>query len=133
MKTIRTCRPVTALIALFCVLFMQFAVAAYACPGMGVARPASAEASAPEHQAMTGCHGMDTRQPTLCHASDQSGNQSLDKPEIPQIQPFVPGQLVASIAFSADMRDALAVPMQEPSLTRATSPPLAVRNCCFRN
>jgi hypothetical protein len=133
MKTIRTFRPVTALVALFCVLFMQFAVAAYACPGMGAAQSAQAEASAPEHQVMTGCHGMDAKQPTLCHASDQSGNQSLDKPEIPQIQPFVPGQLVTSIEFSADMRDAPVVPVQEPSLTRATSPPLAVRNCCFRN
>jgi hypothetical protein len=129
MKRIRTFRLVTALVALFCVLSMQFAVMAYACPGMSLGR-ATAQSG---HQAMAGCHGMDAKQPALCEAHDRSGNQSLDKPEIPQIPPFVPARLVASLELSADDRQPPAMPAQESILTRATSPPLAIRHCCFRN
>src|SRR4051812_46454751 len=100
MTSIRGFRHVTALLALFCVLFMQFAVAAYACPGGKIAQKAVAINM--DTQAMPNCHDMDPEQPALCHAYGQSGNQSLDKPATPQIPPFVPSQFVAFIEVSLD-------------------------------
>ena len=94
MRLLRKTRCVTALFALFCVLFMQLAVAAYACPGMTGKQAASMNT----HHMMPGCQGMDMEQPNLCHAHDQIDNQSLDKPAVPDIQPFVPATLLLAVS-----------------------------------
>jgi hypothetical protein len=81
---------------------------------------------------MEGCMGMDKEQPGLCHAHDQAGNQSLDKPNVPPIQPFMPIALVLTLVTT----DVASLPIHEQAepflLTRATAPPLSIRNCCFR-
>lgn len=130
----RQFRFVAALIALFGMLFMQIAVASYACPGlqMGQGGEAVAMSSDAADQGMTGCQGMDKAQPNLCHAHDQVGHQSLDKPELPQVQPFVAVGLAVPIdtivlAYLPD-----ATPTETARLTHATAPPLSIRNCCFR-
>lgn len=128
MKHIRHFRIVTTFVALLCVLFTQCAVAAYACPGMGLAMSQAAGQAA-----MPDCHGTDAMQPALCHAHDQSGKQSLDKPEIPPVLPFVPVRLVASLVLADDGSSASVAPIPEPALARATAPPLSIANCCFRN
>lgn len=133
----RPSRFVTALITLFSMLFMQYAVASYACPGliMGqvselVAMPA--DAGNQNMQGMSNCEGMDTQQPSLCHAYDQVGNQSLDKPGLPHVQPFAAAALTlvfrdVEIAYSP-----IATQLDSHLLTRSTAPPLSIRNCCFR-
>lgn len=131
MTRIRHFRLVTALVALFCVLFAQFAVAAYACPGMNTFQ--AVQSSVHSGHAMPGCHGMDTRQPALCQAHDQSGNQSLDKPDIPQVLPFIPSQIVAQLMPVDESGSIVAVSVPAPDMAHATAPPLAIRHCCFRN
>jgi hypothetical protein len=128
MRASRQSRFVAALIVLFSMLFMQLAVASYACPNM---RTGPADMASAAH-AMPGCTGMDMEQPSLCHAQDQVGNQSLDKPNLPQVQPFVAvGLMQALVSIEAAYRPVPAQP-RALVLARATAPPLAIRNCCFR-
>ena len=81
---------------------------------------------------MTPCQDRDQEQPSLCHASEQAGKQSLDKPHTPPVAVFVPSALIATLQpaslphFSSSL-------WQEPfSLARSTAPPLSIQNCCFR-
>ncbi len=134
MNSFRQSRFVTALIALFSMLFMQLAVASYACPGLKIGQDSKAVAMATDtaNQNMSGCTGMDMEQPGLCHAYDHAGNQSLDKPELPQVQPFMAvGLTVTLIPIGVAYRP-LATQPQDLLLTRTTAPPLSIRNCCFR-
>jgi hypothetical protein len=112
---------------LICMLTMQFAVAAYVCPGMAMADSSG-------DQSMIHCDGMDMAQPGLCHiqAHDQTHKQSLDKPDIPDVAPFVPNGLVLTTAIDGDAIDSIGLPPTPLSLTRTTAPPIAIRHCCFR-
>ncbi|MCH8618713.1 hypothetical protein [Undibacterium sp. TS12] len=133
-KLSRPHRLFTALIALFSMLFMQLAVASYVCPGhaMGSATPGlSGDSGA---AAMADCAGMDKEQPALCHvhAEEPYAKQSLDKPQVPDVQPFVLTGLTLTlqqIDIDAFLQDQQAFPLY---LTRATAPPIAIRNCCLR-
>lgn len=134
MKRSRSSNFVAALIALFSVLFMQFAVAAYACPTLNIGQTAEAsmQATSVDHESMSGCNGVDMAQPSLCHVHDQTGNQSLDKPELRQVQAFSPVVLVAALRLT-DLGDYPVLRQSESSLlARTTAPPLSIRNCCFR-
>lgn len=80
----RRTRLITVLFALLSLLFMQLAVAGYACPGTGskIAEAAAmAEAGMPCAESMP--LSMDDQQPNLCHAHCQAGQQSADKHELP--------------------------------------------------
>ncbi len=81
---------------------------------------------------MSSCEGMDTSQPNLCHEHEQVGNQSLDKPPAPHVAPFVAS--ILTVVFQALIFDAAPITSHPADilLTRSTSPPLAIRNCCFR-
>ena len=128
-------RFVAALIALFSMLFMQLAVASYACPNMRTAQPNAVTAMSVDATAMSpDCMGMgmDMDQPSLCHAQDQAGSQSLDKPQLPDVQPFVPVSLVQAITLFDVFYTQLPSQPRPLYLTRATAPPLSIRNCCFR-
>lgn len=119
-------RLITVFFALFSLLFMQAALAGYACPVEGKAREAAAMA-----QAGMPCAGemVDSEQPGLCHAHCQA-EKSLDKLS----SPIVLGD--ASNGFSYTVHsarvDERAQFEQSPSFYRATAPPISVRNCCFR-
>lgn len=129
MKLFRQSRRFTALLALVSVLFMQLAVAAYACPRM-----AAEQLSAAAHESMQDCHEMDMGQgqPNMCQAHDQAGTQSLDKPASPDIQPFVPAALQISITAINERQPQKLVRPNNALLTRATAPPHAIDHCCFR-
>lgn len=123
-------RLITVLFALFSLLFMQLAVAGYACPMDGKA----SEMAAMDDAAMP-CAGemspMDTEQPALCHAHCQSTQQAADK-----FQTAMP--VIAVAAGFAYVLEPVRIfspvprPAQAPLLLRSTAPPIAVRNCCFR-
>lgn len=134
MKTSRTSRILAAIVAIISMLFMQLAVASYACPGMSMGslnNGASASAVAAD---MPNCEGMDPAQSTLCHLHAQGGPsaQSLSKTPVPDVQPFAPVILVLELRFF----DVATIPEAKPylpiALTRTTAPPIAIRNCCFR-
>lgn len=130
MNHFRQFRFLAALTALFCMLFMQLAVASCACPNTRMA-PDGASAALSQ---MSGCMDMDMdmAQPGLCHAQDQAGKQSLDKAELPQVQPFVAAVLMPASIFIDATYPPLPVQAQASLLTRAPAPPLSIRNCCFR-
>ena len=131
MSSRRHNRLFTVLIAVVSLLFMQFAVAAYSCPGAASKAAeiaAMVQANLPCAQAMS--NAMDEQQPSLCHAHCQAEHQSADKYQVPAPAAltdlgtgFIPPRLIPVPPGA---------PLQASLLTRTTAPPLAVRHCCFR-
>jgi hypothetical protein len=134
MRFSRPSRVVAALIALLSMLFMQLALAGYVCPTLErVTMHETMEAAMDMGtDTMTPCHEMDKKQPSLCHASEQAGKQSLDKPHSPPVALFVPITLFGTLHPVA-LPNLSAGQWQDPfSLVRSTAPPLSIQNCCFR-
>lgn len=126
-------RLLTVLFALVSFLFMQMAVAGYACPGSS----ASANAAAMTNMAKAGnpCTesmllNMDDVQPNLCQAHCQTGHQSADKYDIPSLP--TAALLGSMLAYTVEIPVFSGAPLQTPHLMRTTAPPLTIRNCCFR-
>lgn len=135
MKQSRRTRLATALLALISVLFVQLAVAAYACPSRQIVQAEQDAAMAMQgHEHMEGCEGMagGTVDTALCHAHCQPDTQSLDKPDLPDVSPFVAIALLSIIADSTILLQQVYPPREPLFLRRITSPPLSIRNCCFR-
>ena len=133
MKLSRKYRILTALIALFSMLFMQAAVASYACPGLqGAGSTESMVGDEGSTAAMPGCDQADPAQPALCHAHCLDGKTSLDKPEVPTLSPAA---FIVS-AILVQPRPLLPVTQsaseQPPFLHRTTAPSISIRHCCFR-
>ncbi|MDY7544927.1 hypothetical protein QN360_07685 [Glaciimonas sp. CA11.2] len=131
MKLSRPSRLIATIIVLISMLFMQLAVAGYACPGLKIGQ-VSESVTMEVDQAMVGCQGMDTMQPSLCQANDQAGNQSLDKPELPHVKAFVAATLTLVVHDVALIDTPITTHAESLLLTRTTAPPLSIRNCCFR-
>lgn len=120
----------TALLALLCVVFMQMATAAYACPSLAEAE-VRVLAPAAEHAGMAGCAGVvDLEQPNLCQSHAQFGKQSLDKPVQPPVAPFAAAALVLELdgVFPTQLHSPAP---SAPTLSRQTAPSLAITHCCF--
>jgi hypothetical protein len=114
---------------------MQLAVAAYACPTItaGHGDDMMSMSTDDTSMAMSHCAGMDKAQPNLCNVHDQVGNQSLDKPNSPQVQPFIAATLTLLYDHADVAKPYIPVEPTSPDLARTIVPPLAIRNCCFRN
>ena len=124
-------RLLIVLLALISLLFMQLAVASYACPGAKVEVAeiaAMAKAGLPCAESMT--TGMDEDQPNLCRAHCQTGQQAADKYELPA--PTGIGSLPVNFTVSDIVAVVSGVPVQASHLKRTTAPPVAILNCCFR-
>ncbi|MDE2429461.1 MAG: hypothetical protein KGM99_12070 [Burkholderiales bacterium] len=133
MKRSRSSRSIVAFILLNSMLFMQLVVAGYACAiAKTVIADTSYVATGMRYQGMAGCKGMDQQQSDLCHAHIQVKNQSLDKPNLPQVQPFLATKLVATFHFIDVAYRPTITQLQPLELTRSVAPPLSIRNCCFR-
>lgn len=134
MKLSRPHRLLTALIVLFSMLFTQLAVASYVCPGHMTGSEISAVSGDNSSVMMADCAGMDKEQPALCHAhaEDPYAKQSLDKPQVPDVHPFV----FAGLTLTLQVIDIAGLQQQhQPQLSylaRSSAPPIAIRNCCFR-
>lgn len=127
----RRTRLITVLFALISLLFMQLAVAGYACPVTGSRATeisAMAEAGMPCAESMA--MNMDDAQPNLCHAHCQVGHQSADKYQTPS--PPAMDTLPADLALQVIIPLFALAPLQPPHMQRTTAPPLTIRNCCFR-
>ena len=135
MKLSRPHRLLTALVALFGMLFMQWAVASYACPSLQAGNGSgAAQAAQTDMPPMPDCDQQepDAARPALCHAHCHDGEASPDRAEAPAVFPaavlvsFLP---VAPEPFVADSSlDAEALSF----LHRATAPPVSIRHCCLR-
>ena len=135
MKLSRTHRLLSALVALFGMLFMQWAVASYACPDLQAGNGSgTAQAVQTDTPSMPDCDQQlpDAAQPARCHAHCHDGQTSPERAEAPAVfpaavivstLPAVPGPLLAGSSPDAE----------PPSLLhRATAPPLSIRHCCLR-
>ena len=125
-------RSLTALIARFGMLFMQLAIASYACPGLQGEGSREAKMGTAPMQAMPGCDQSDPVRPALCHAHCLDGKTSLDKPQTPVASPAA--IIVSTILTPLEPHLPAASPGATPDfeLRRITSPPIAIRHCCFR-
>lgn len=123
-------RSVKRLIAKACMailLFMQLAVAAYACPGL-LAAGSDALGTMPatiQQTDMAGCAKIDARNPNICVQYWQAGNQSVEI--APQIH--VPPTAVLRLAVIEPVQPASAsgVTILPLLLERATAPPPSIR------
>lgn len=135
MRLTRRPRYVATLLALIGMLFTQLAVAAYLCPSMQIAQALESRATpavAASHQDMAGCEGMDMGNPAPCQDHGQLRHQSLDKPELPQVSPFMAAMLVQAVSHADRFYQSVTAPTAKLFLARATAPPLSIRNCCFQ-
>ncbi|SFH63404.1 hypothetical protein SAMN04515618_101286 [Collimonas sp. OK307] len=133
MKFSRSSRLIAALIVLVSMLFMQLAMAGYACPSSNTGQiDDSMSMSVESDQAMSDCVGVDKEQPSLCHANGQAGNQSLDRPSVPPVQPFIAAALTLVFQNIEIVDHSSDVQPNSLLLARSTAPPLSIRNCCFR-
>ena len=132
MKLSFSTRIIAVVLAISSMLCMQFALAAYVCPGMAsnsaimMATNGSAD--------MPGCDGMDMAQAALCHAhsQDQSSKQTLDKTDLPPVTPFIASQLVLTLVpvEVLSRSQTLAYTLQYPS--HSPAPPIVLLHCCWR-
>lgn len=129
----RRSRLIAAAITLFSILFMQLAVASYACPALdlGENQAVQAVSNMPVGD-MDSCDESDPEQPSLCYAHGQAGNQSLDKPGAPSLQPFLAIGFWLPLAAIDVAPHPASTAHQSTFFRHATAPPLAIRNCCFR-
>ena len=120
----RFTRKLAACIGMTALVFAQLAIAAYACPAMAQTIEAAQQAATPP------CQDMDMDQPALCqahcHDSEQNVNVVLAALAVPG---FVPGLIVMIDSVAQILLPARPA---SPSLLHSTSPPLSIRNCCFR-
>ena len=130
----RAIRCSVTLFVLCSVMFSQFALAFYQCPADRVARvTVSTAAEEAGEQGQPGCDGMDMEQPALCHAHVQVGNQSLDRPDAPRVDLFMPsGFIVVSDPFTSVLAEVPPVADDASFLNRRTEPEISIRNCCLR-
>lgn len=133
MKITRRSRFATVLVALASMLFIQLAVAAYACASLQSAPVGAPDAAmlADCSQAMARGDMMDPAQPNLCH-THCFADQSIDNAQLTDLPSMLSTRfLLVPLDFQVAKRSGtLARPT--PVLTRALGPPLAIRNCCFR-
>ncbi len=123
----RFIRKLAACIGLTALVFAQLAVSAYACPVLAQAIEAAQAAGTPP------CHGtdgMDNDQPALCQVHCQDGLQNINDTQPTFTLPgFVSGFIVM---IDSAAQQPLPVRPASPSMLHSTSPPLSIRNCCFR-
>ncbi len=121
------------LFALVNLLFMQLAVAGYACPG-GLFQPGGDQAAAMAQAGMPCAESlaltMDEEQPNLCAAHCKAEQQTADKHQVSGLASLA--DLASNFPLPRVTVTSLGVPLQAPLLRRSTAPPLTVRNCCFR-
>lgn len=136
MKRSGLSRFVTAIIALLSMLFMQLALASYACPDYVKKGPEQQELVMSTQAAMPSmdaCMKADPSQPSLCNAHGQQVDRySLDKPQNPPVQAFAPAGWALPLHPIGLGDRATPNPLQTGALSRATAPPVAIRHCCFR-
>ena len=120
----RFTRKLASLLGIVAVIFAQLAVSAHACPMQFVAMdefPVAAASAADSS-------GAGDESPALCQKHCEHASQNIN--DTPQPLAFValtPSFVVTLLPEPAAPRLASARVLQD-----ATSPPHAIRNCCFR-
>lgn len=127
----RQSRLITVLFALISLLFLQLAVAAYACQGdASKVVPAKVTVMADMPCANSMVMTVDDGQPSLCHAHCQAAQQSADKYQVPLALDV--GLLPSGLTLDGVFPVFSSMSLQAPYLQRTIAPPLAIQNCCLR-
>ena len=134
MRRHRSFRLITVCLALFSMLFMQLAVAAYACPAAAVMQHGEMTQMDESASATMHCDGMDHDQTSLCHlhAYGDQVRQSADNPHLPVVQPFFPASLLLALRFAHTDAAGSTRATDAVSLAHGSAPPLTIRHCCLR-
>lgn len=133
MRPNRRHRVHLALVALLSLLFMQLSVAAYACTGLAAALGGDDAPVMAAGDAMPDCEGMDAEQRALCHAHCHGQSASADV-SVPPALALPSIDLIGTAVFLASRQPVVEDDPTAPAvLSRATAPPIPIRNCCFRN
>lgn len=127
---IRTYRRLVAKLLMASLLFLQFAVAAYACPALSPASDASMSVARADDMPMDGSVIGDPVQPNLCKQHCEQSNQVLDQ-SLPAALAIPVLPLLAVVNSESGLRCAVSADSRE-FLARATAPPAAIRFCVFR-
>ena len=122
----RIARKLVGLLGIAAILFSQLAVSAYACPLQAIAGD---DVAAVTQLASDSADLRDTNSPALCQKHCENGQQNINDTQQPPIVSLSPTIAVTVINTGST---SVATPPPAPSLLRATSPPLAISNCCFR-
>ncbi|WP_395058634.1 hypothetical protein [Polaromonas sp.] len=124
-------RFVTVLFALMSLLFMQLAVAAYACPATNSAQHSgmAMNSGMPCAESMT-AFVPDDEQPSLCAAHCKADQQTADSN--PSLGLAAPAMLASDYPLLRMNLPSRVEPLEAPLLTRTHAPSVAVRHCCFR-
>lgn len=116
-------------------LFMQFAVAAYACPNLGPLAESGAAPAAmvpePVGDDMAHCMTPDPADPNRCLQHCQQGSQTADS-GAPVAFPAALLPLLAVLPVDCSLA-AAGPPGQSELLARSTAPPPSIRFCVLRN
>ena len=127
-------RLAIVLFALLSLVFMQLAIAGYSCSSGNMTRDLVAKGATMVQDGMpctaSMIHTLDDVQPSLCNAHCKADPQSADQFQVPAMAPLV--DIYADFTISRAPPAPLGALLQAPLLRRTTTPPLAVRNCCFR-
>ncbi|MBL8522585.1 MAG: hypothetical protein JNN20_02735 [Betaproteobacteria bacterium] len=120
-------RKAVSLFAFVALLFAQFAVSAYACPML---TQGSGSQNAAVSNSVSSADEPDAAQPGLCQAHCEDGQQNVNDsaPTLASVD-FAPAFVV--YLQLVDLPSQLTTTLF-PSLLHATSPPIPIRNCCFR-
>lgn len=135
MKLPKHLRFFAALLAIVSVLFSQLAVAAYVCPSVAdgqLQQSISAMQSMADQHSAADCDDMDDTQSSLCRTHCQGDKQSGDKPQTPNLTPSVAIVLVPEMRNDDAVHRSTHTQVSNFWLTRTSSPPLSIQNCCFR-
>ena len=123
----RLTRKLGSLLGIAVVLFAQLAIQAHACPMQFAAMdgPAGVASDATAMYDMS-----DMGSPALCQMHCENGPQTIN--DTPQPLASVSVESPFMVTLVVDPAAPLPVMPLTPSLQRKTSPPLAIRHCCFR-
>jgi hypothetical protein len=127
---IRVCHRFVARLLIASLLFLQLAVAAYACPAVNPASDVSMSVAMADDMPMNGSAIDDPAQPNLCKQHCEQNSQVLDQGQSAALAiPVLP--LLAVVDSEPRFRCAVSADPRE-FLARATAPPAAIRFCVFR-
>jgi hypothetical protein len=124
------CRRFVARLLIASLLFLQLAVAAYACPAVSPASDVATSVAMADDMPMDGSALDDPAQPNLCKQHCEQNSQVLDQSlPVALATPILP--LLAVVDSEPGLRCVVSADSRE-FLARATAPPAAIRFCVFR-
>lgn len=124
-----TSRIVAAIMMIAILLFSQLAVASYVCPDLdaAISSPNSEHGTHPND-----CPNQSDELPNLCQAHCEPDSQSAHTVQVPPVRAFVAAGLTVVICNAYAVLFVQTRERSDSIVKRTTSPPLAIRNCCFR-